>query len=173
MLKKLVVVMLAAVMITGCSNKKVEVPSEPNAEVNVETNVPSADEVEDIVEEPTYTEEDLRILANVIYFEGGYCTDRFQQLVAQVILNRVADERFPSTVKEVVEQPGQYAKRYIETYDDVPQRCYDNALEALEGRVECPPDVIYQANFKQGTGVYEVIYTDTGWWSSTSYFCYG
>lgn len=122
---------------------------------------------------PTYSEEDLRILANVIHYEAGNCPDRHQQLVAQVVLNRVKDNRFPNTVKGVVQQPGQYAAWYVTATPKVSQRCYNNAKAALEGKVNCPANVVFQAQFRQGTGVYETSYVNTGWWSSTTYFCYG
>lgn len=121
----------------------------------------------------TYSDEDLRILATVIYYEAGNCPDRHQQLVAQVVLNRVADSRFPSTVKAVVMQPRQYAAWYVTARPQISQRCYDNARLALEGKVNCPKNVIYQAQFRQGKGTYEVSKVDTGWWRSTTYFCYG
>ena len=118
--------------------------------------------------------EDLRILANVIYYEARGCPDRHQQLVAQVVLNRVADPRFPDTVAEVVAQPGQYSPSYLTAAPmDIEPRVYENARAAMEGQVECPDNVVYQAEFTQGDGVYEVSYVDTGWYSSTTYFCYG
>jgi hypothetical protein len=125
-------------------------------------------------ERESYTQEDLRILATVIYYEAPNCTDRHQQLVAQVILNRVGDPRFPDTVRGVVEQPGQYASWYTSALPEIPERYYDNARAALEGRVECPSNVIYQSQYAGlGTGVYESIYVNTGWYASTTYFCYG
>ncbi len=124
--------------------------------------------------------EDARILAAVIYGEARYCPDRHQQLVAQVVLNRVADERFPDTVRGVVEQPGQYTPAYtrnLPSYasaDAEMQRCFEAALAALEGRVECPADVIYQSQCQSlGAGVYEISEVDTGWYASTTYFAYG
>ena len=127
-----------------------------------------------IVEEPkTYSNEDLRILATVIHYEARGCPDRHQQLVAQVVLNRVADSRFPNTIKAVVEQPGQYSAKYTRSYPNISQKCYDNARLALEGKVDCPSNVVFQAQFRQGTGVYEISYVNTGYWSSTTYFCYG
>jgi hypothetical protein len=121
----------------------------------------------------TYSEEDLRILATVIHYEAGNCPDRHQQLVAQVVLNRVADSRFPNSIKAVVMQPNQYAAWYVTARPPISQKCYNNARLDLEGKVNCPKNVIYQAQFRQGSGVYEVSKVDTGWWRSTTYFCYG
>jgi N-acetylmuramoyl-L-alanine amidase len=125
-----------------------------------------------------WTNEDLDMLAAVIYYEAGSgeCTDRHQQLVGQVVLNRMASDAFPDTVYDVITDT-KHGIQYS-TYKDVlanmgnrdiiPQRCYNNALAVLSGNTDCPADVIYQANFVQGSGVYEKICTSY----SVSYFCY-
>ena len=123
----------------------------------------------------SFTHEDLELLAKVIYCEANGCSDRHQQLVAQVVLNRVKSNEFPNTIYDVVYQ-GQDGKEAIQYScvnnkywgDEIPNRCYVNALMALLGYVDCPDDVIYQANFKQGSSVYEKIETSY----SITYFCY-
>ena len=137
--------------------------------------------------------EDAKILANVIAHEAPYCSDRHQDLVAAVVLNRVADPRFPNTVREVVEQvsyfgqPGGGVKvvyQYHPTYtQNLPsyegaspemRRCFEAAVRALVGEVECPADVIYQSNYSSiGAGNYETIYVNTGSFQSVTYFNYG
>lgn len=124
--------------------------------------------------------EDCRILANVVAHEAPYCSDRHQQLVAQVVLNRVADPRFPGTVREVVNQPGQYHRSYTNNLPDYAtagaemRRCFSAAIRALMGEVECPPDVIYQSQYQSlGAGTYEAITVDTGSYRSTTYFNFG
>lgn len=128
---------------------------------------------EEDIDELSYTDEDLYCLANLIYYEARGCSDRHQQLVAQVCVNRSKDSRFPDTIKECIEQPGQYAAWYTTANPPLEQRFIDNARAALEGKVDCPSNVIFQAEFKQGTGVFEISEVDTGYWSSTTYFCYG
>ena len=113
---------------------------------------------------------ELDILARVIYFEAGssWLSDRHQQLVACVVLNRCKDERFPDTIEENIYREGQYAcaeKLYSVTREQIPERCYENARIAAYGMVDCDAGVIYQAQFKQGTGTYER-HGDT-------WFCYG
>lgn len=131
--------------------------------------------------------EDVRILANVLAHECPYCSDRQQQLTAQVVINRVRDARFPDTVRGVVEQSNiingilvhQYAPSYTQNLPDYAtgsaevKRCFANAVAVMNGDVDCPSDVIYQANFPQGAGTYETIQVDTGAYRSTTYFCYG
>ena len=125
------------------------------------------------VQEPTpeYTWADVETLARLIYWEAGddTITDRHQQLVACVALNRVASPVFPNTLDGVIAQPGQYAvARQVQAGlpAEIPARCIANAILALNGSVDCPPDVVYQAEFRQGV-VYEVHSTSY----STTYFC--
>ena len=60
-----------------------------------------------------YTDEDIRILTTTVFHEAGHTTEQLRQYVAQVVLNRVKDSRFPSTVKAVINQPGQYATKSV------------------------------------------------------------
>lgn len=124
--------------------------------------------------------EECRILANVLAHECPYCSDRQQDLTAQVVLNRVADPRFPDTIRAVVEQPGQYHRSYTQSLPDYAsagtelRRCFAAAIRALMGEVECPPDVIYQSQYQSlGAGTYEAITVDTGSYRSTTYFNFG
>lgn len=124
---------------------------------------------------------DRDIIATVVYNEAwGGCSDRHRELVAAVVVNRVASELFPDSVTEVVGQKGQYHPAYIYAGSIYGQRaradaevwaeCQDIASCALLGEVECPADVLYQAEFVQGTaGVYETHETTY----STTYFCFG
>lgn len=122
---------------------------------------------------------DRDILATVVYNEAGYnCTDRHMELVAAVVCNRVASDAWPDTVYEVVVQPGQYLPAYADPNSyygrlaresDVWAKCQEIATRALLGKIECDPGVVYQAEFYQGSGVYETHSTSY----STTYFCYG
>lgn len=133
-----------------------------------------------------YSDEDIRILTTAVFNEAGHTTEQLRQYVAQVVLNRVADSRFPNTIKGVITQPGQYAADYAslsatqEIKDDDRANgtfyyamCENSVKTAMMGNVDMPANVIYQANFSQGKGVWESVYFNSGWYSSTSYFCYG
>lgn len=122
-----------------------------------------------------YTEEDLMLIAKVIAAEAGSnnVSDRCNELVGAVIVNRVNHESFPNTVEEVVYAPGQYAT--VSQLDSIvpDERDIENARRALEGEIDCPSDIVWQANFPQcawGTSVdiYEKIETPYG----TMYFCH-
>lgn len=125
-----------------------------------------------------YTESDIDYIASVIFNEADYgCTDRHRELVAAVICNRVRAWYFPNSVYGVITQAGQYNALYA-TYGSyymnraMASENWDTyremAKKALDGLVDIDPEVVYQANFKQGSGVYEKGYTSY----SITYFCY-
>lgn len=120
-----------------------------------------------------WTEDDLHMLAAVIYYEAGSdeCTDRHQQLVGQVVVNRMYSTEFPNTIYDVIAQPMQYSSYNMVINnmgtDVIPQRCYDNALAVLNNDVDCPSDIVWQSGSIQGE-IYEVHYTTY----STTYFCH-
>lgn len=128
-------------------------------------------EIIDGSRESSYTEEELDMLSRIIFAEAGSdcISDEHQQLVGAVVMNRVADPRFPNTIKEVIWEKGQYACIDNGTYYLEPsERAIKNAKKVLCGEVVTPPDMVYQAEFVQGE-VYKSF--DTPW--STTYFCLG
>lgn len=134
-------------------------------------------EAKRIWHEDEYSSDDIRILATVIYNEAGNgCSEEHQLLVGRVVMNRVADERFPDTIYDVVVQPRQYLvgyangdTRYAIPTDRVTE-FEDLAQRVLSGEpIECPNNVVWQAEFRQGTGTYKTFRSDFG---STTYFCY-
>ena len=133
-----------------------------------------------------YSDEDIRILTTTVFHEAGHTTEQLRQYVAQVVLNRVEASRFPDTVKGVITQPGQYSTKYatVEAANAIQATdskngtyyygiCEDSVKAAMMGQVEMPSNVLYQANFSQGKGVWKSVYFNSGWYASTSYFCYG
>lgn len=125
-----------------------------------------------------YTQFDIDIIASVIYNEANYGTSfRHRELVAAVVVNRVHSSMYPNTVYGVVTQPMQYLGAYADYNSWYMQNAmksdrwseYQEVAErALRGEIECPSNVLFQAEFKQGTGVYEIHETSY----STTYFCY-
>ena len=123
---------------------------------------------------PIYTEEEVMMLARCIYYEAWCdCTDRHRELVAQVVLNRVASDYFPDTIYEVLAQPGQYANDYYSGVNEVPdfalEKCRELAIKALEGNVECPPNVLFQSNY---AGLGDGTWMEFDTFYSTTYFNY-
>lgn len=116
-------------------------------------------------EAQTCTEEDLELLALVIYQEAGgdACSDLTRQLVGEVVLNRVADSRYPDTLPDVLTQRLQYGRLYwtglvwperaeLPQEAHAVQRAYDMADALLAGTVDklLPADAVFQAEFPQG-----------------------
>lgn len=126
--------------------------------------------------EPDYMADELEMLALVIYQEAGSdaCSDATRLMVGTVVMNRVADKRFPDTLYGVLTQRAQYGRLHWtglvwperannpgETH--AVARAYECAERILLGERVLPEDVIWQAEFTQGTEV--VAYQDG------MYFC--
>ena len=118
-------------------------------------------------------QEALDIVARVVQGEAGNCPWMHQVAVAAVVVNRVNSPYFPNTVREVVAAPGQYTTLYLSGFDKTSRQCYEAAKKALDGDSGVPEDVIWQAEFPQGTEVWWRSEVDTGWWHSVTYFCRG
>lgn len=132
---------------------------------------------ESVVQTLQYTQEELEILAIIIYQEAGgdACSDDTRRKVGSVFINRVNSNRFPSTFWSVATQPGQYgfskytgvrwpsrAKNSNER--NAVNRAYRIAKELLINGSILPSNVVWQAQFKQGKGVYA--------YQDNTYFCY-
>lgn len=114
-----------------------------------------------------YSQADLDLLARVVHAEAGsdWLTDEHQRAVASVVLNRVADSRFPNTLNGVVYQKGQYACIGSGMINYTPsQRATDNAKYVLENGTTIPNNVVWQSQVRQGNGVWKYI--------QGHYFCY-
>ena len=136
-----------------------------------ETETEFTDETEsetELVNE--YTDEDLYVLSHIIQCEAGYCERAMMEGVGSVVLNRVADPRFPNTIIEVVNQPGQYrpVTDGIFTSAVPTDLVIEVSIDLLEHGSKFPPEVVWQANFPQGVGTYQTLSTSY----STMYFCY-
>ena len=56
-----------------------------------------------------YTEEELDLLARLIYSEGGAESYDTQLKIGSVVMNRVDDPHFPNTIREVIYQKNQFS----------------------------------------------------------------
>ena len=93
------------------------------------------------------TEEDVDMLAQLVYGEGNGLTDYEKSLIVWCVLNRVDDDRFPNSIQEVVTQKGQFygykinfpiTKENLKIVYDVLLRYYNN----LDGRT-LPKEYLY------------------------------
>lgn len=119
----------------------------------------------------SYTEDDLFYLAAAVCREAGGSSEEIQLLVANVIINRVNSSRYPDTIYGVLTQRMQYGTmwKYGISFPKwanqaIKDQCYSVARRILEGERVCPENVLYQAEFKQGSGVYKQF--------DGFYFCY-
>lgn len=126
---------------------------------------------------PEYTEEEVEILAIIIYQEAGgdACSDDTRRHVGTVFMNRVESDDFPDTIYEVATQKGQYGRLYWTGIQwperssnpgeaHAVQRAWDTAREILGGVRTLPSYVIFQSEYENGTVTY--LYQDG------MYFCY-
>lgn len=124
-----------------------------------------------------YSENDLNIVAYVIYREAGssWLSDRHRDLVGCVVKNRkeqngINQDLNNPSYADIINEEGQYPYKSTNVNPDViPDYCYESAIRVLENKVDCPNSIIWQATFKQGSKVYEQ-YTDDIL-GTTTYFC--
>lgn len=115
----------------------------------------------------TYTDEDyIDLLARLVYAEVGNLNDEAQIYAASVVLNRINDKRFPDNMYGVIYQSGQYAVvDNGKINEQASEQSYRIAKYVYENGSQIPDDVIYQAEFQQGKGIWKVV--------GGEYFCYG
>ena len=102
-----------------------------------------------------YTDDDLYRMSHLINGEAGSCSRDMMLSVGSVVLNRMADERFPDTIADVIFQPGQYSCTWDGNYDREPsEEAVEVAKELLENGPAIDASVVWQAEFPQGRGVY-------------------
>ena len=122
-------------------------------------------EPKELLKSKKYSDEDLYVLSHVIFGEADGYSEELQIGVGSVVLNRVADGKFPDAIKEVVFQKGQCACTWDGNYDRKPyQQAIDVAIYLLEDGSQYPEYVIFQAEFLQGDRTYKQI--------GNTYFCY-
>lgn len=138
-------------------NEKQADAAEPTKVIDIST--------EEIEEIPVVNQRDLELLACVIYQEAGgdECCDDCRRRVADVVLNRVNDERFPNDIHSVLVAPRQYGK-FSQTGVVWPERAKNpNEVDAIARAYRIAEEVllgqhsklygqgyIWQAEFKQG-----------------------
>lgn len=150
---------------------------ETTEKLTEETQPVTTEPVTENVTEPSeetksYTDDDLFYLAAAVCREAGGESEEIQLLVANVIMNRVNSSLYPNTIYEVLTQYKQYGTmwKYGISFPDwadqkVKDQCYSVAKRILEGERYCPENVLFQAEFEQGSGTFKQFGDDY-------YFCY-
>ena len=123
----------------------------------------------------SYTENDVFMLATIIGQETAGEDEEIALAVGNVVINRINDPRFPNNMYDVLTARLQYGHDngegfYFNSYVTAEGRelCLRVARRLLEGERVLPSNVVWQAGFPQGEGVY--IYYDT--YPYGTYLCY-
>lgn len=138
--------------------------------VKLASEITTEVETEAETEAPTeyYSEDDLYWLSHLIAAEVGNSTYESKAMCGLVVVNRVNSPSFKAeTIEEVIFSPGQYETvSNGRIYNDPDDESIEVARKILEGtiEIEIPTDVVYQAEFRQGSGIYCQI--------GNEYFCY-
>lgn len=118
----------------------------------------------DTVTKPSYSDDDLYVLAHIIDAEMGVESWEDKIITGSVVLNRVTSKHFPNTIRKVVFQKGQYSPTWNGTFYNEPcSASWEAAKYLLENGSQIPSNVVYQAEFKQGK-----IWKKT----KAAYYCY-
>ena len=149
----------------------VQVVEEVTTQPIEEAPAASVEEVKENIEEENHaqwwTEEDYQYLLMIIVGEAQNCSRQEQMYVGSVVLNRMNSSWFPkqNTIKQVATAKGQYAcMKDGNAYKTPTETNKEVALELLTNGSVLPENVVFQALFKQGNGVYCKI--------GKTYFCY-
>lgn len=122
----------------------------------------------------TLSYEDIRYMAMITYLECGgmnWVTEEQCCLTAAVLFNRAKSSEFPNTVKECAYQRGQYSTVRKNFEQVIPNEIsVSSAVKVATGEYSIPASVVFQANFRQGSGTYMSIYDEH--LGTTSYYCH-
>lgn len=113
-------------------------------------------------------ENEVDLLARAIYWECGLLGNEGMHLCGCVILNRIKSEHFPNDLYSVLYQHSGNSYQYDIARTGMIDREADEsahiiARELLTNGSTIPSDVVFQAQFRQGSYVYKQI--------SNTYFC--
>ena len=111
--------------------------------------------MEDIYYDMTYP------LAKIIYAEGGGQSDKCQQYIGYVVINRMISNYYPNTLKDVFFSGG-YAPESQEKYRN--GECSDRAIENAKivvnnyynDTMPVSPALVYQSKFSQGVNQFKI-----------------
>lgn len=117
---------------------------------------------------------ELYMLSKIITAEAGssWLSKEWKMMVGEVLLNRVDSFEYPDTLEECIFQKGQYSCVGAGTFESIVPKedCVIAAAELLRGvRLLNDKSVVYQAGFKQGSGVHTKLTDDI---LGNTYLCY-
>lgn len=109
--------------------------------------------------------QDVSLLAHLIWNEVGVLGEYAMYCCGSVVLNRIKSDIYPNTLRDVIYQSGQYEITWNGMINrEIPDSAYKIAENLLLNGSILPENVVFQAEFVQGKGVYKQI--------GNTYFCY-
>lgn len=116
------------------------------------------------VYESNYSDDDIEVLAHLIYAEAGDNSD-LAWAVGSVVLNRVASDLYPDNVNDVIYQKGQYSPTWHGFMDNEPtyETYYISTILLEQGSI-LPEDILGQSGYeifqRHGKELYQRIGND-------------
>ena len=129
----IVVILAIANIALAISNKSTE---KDDLAENTKTEQKLEEKTEIQKETPWYTQEELDLLARLIYFEARGESYEGQVAVGAVVMNRLHTKGFPNSIYEIIYQKNQFSPVGSSKWDDEITdygSCYQAAIEALNG----------------------------------------
>ena len=115
------------------------------------------------------------LMVQIVACEAGapYCSNEDQYYVANVVENRILSKYYPNDIYSVIFQRGQYSPTWNGAWQKTKpdERTKKNIERYLRGEVETgmPENVLYQAMFKQGSGIWAYVDNSV---DGGHYYCY-
>jgi hypothetical protein len=91
-----------------------------------------------------WTNEDYERMAHLVYAEGGSQGYDCMLYIGSVVLNRIESDRYPNTIKDVVNQKGQYSVKNWYMNRTPSEEAYEVVEELLTNGSVLPDYVLYQ-----------------------------
>ena len=122
--------------------------------------------------ESILNQNDVILLAKTIHAEANDSNYTDRCYVGAVIMNRLESGKWGKSIYSVITAKGQYACYGNSKFNQYPpEECIQIAKDLLLGeRFGVPKNVIFQAAFRQGTGVWKIVYNTNGY---NHYYCFG
>lgn len=102
------------------------------------------------------SEDDIRLLAALVYLEAGNQSYKGKVAVASVVINRVESDRFPDTLKEVIYQSGQFDPVVYGTLDTL----YNSKKKIQSESTKAAKEVLNEGSKLEGYYFFNI------WWGS-------
>lgn len=122
--------------------------------------------------ESVLNQNDVILLAKTIHAEANDSNYTDRCYVGAVVMNRLDSGKWGNSIYSVITAQGQYACYGNSKFNKYPpEECIKIATDLLLGeRFGVPKNVIFQAGFRQGTGVWKIVYNTNGY---NHYYCFG